>query len=166
MIRILVSAMMLAMALGVAPMAVAQSSTPADAVPAQGSAGAWRQAREERIVRLQERALSSAERRRLERAGRDIAAIATDDRDLVQLDRNQRMKLFNADQVIAALERGRDRMRTICRQVTRAGTRLPTTECLTVEEREQRRRDSREATEDWQGRRLSCIPTAENPCNN
>lgn len=68
---------------------------------------------------------------------------------------DQRIELYNAQEAITAILRSDDKNRRVCKRVHSTGTRLAKAECLTVAEREQRARQARIDTADWQ--RQKCI---------
>lgn len=73
-----------------------------------------------------------------------------------ELDNDQRIALFNAQQKITAIVGNDDKNRKICKRVAVTGSRVAAVECMTVAEREARARASR--TMAGEALRGFCIP--------
>ncbi|MCB1642431.1 MAG: hypothetical protein KDI37_11915 [Xanthomonadales bacterium] len=74
-----------------------------------------------------------------------------------QLSAEERIELFNAQELITSIVRNDDKSRRVCTKVHGTGTRIARSECLTVAQREQRAQETREATRVQQGfREPSC----------
>ncbi len=98
--------------------------------------------------------------RRLEGAERKITALLKGRGNVADLDMEEKTDLFNARQVIDGIVSAHDDSRLVCKHVPLIGTRLKTTQCTTAAEAEARKRNSREALEDFQVRRLLLPPTS------
>lgn len=72
------------------------------------------------------------------------------------LDNDDRIALFNAQQKITAIVGNDDKNRKICKRVVVTGSRVAAVECMTVAQREARARASRSMTDD--ALRGFCIP--------
>jgi hypothetical protein len=73
-----------------------------------------------------------------------------------ELDNEDRIALFNAQQKITAIAGNDDKNRKICKRVAVTGSRVAAVECMTVAEREARARASRSMAND--ALRGFCIP--------
>jgi hypothetical protein len=82
--------------------------------------------------------------RELQDARDTIVALLAEVGDPRELDADQRVELFNAQTRISAIVRNDNKDRKVCRRVMVTGSRVAATECLTVAQREQRRRAARE----------------------
>jgi hypothetical protein len=81
----------------------------------------------------------------------------------LELDPEERLELYNAQEMITSAIRNDDKNRTVCKREMITGSRLPKTECMTVAEREARRRAAAENTDKFI--RNLCTPGAESsPC--
>jgi hypothetical protein len=65
----------------------------------------------------------------------------------LDLEPEDRIELYNAQETITAAIRNDDKNRTVCKRELTTGSRLPTTECMTVAEREARRKNAQENTD-------------------
>jgi hypothetical protein len=96
------------------------------------------------------------------------AAVATINRLLMgkeqatDLNPDQRIELYNAQQEMVAILRNDDKNRIVCERVKITGSRVSKRECMTVAEREERTRAARESTERHQ--RVDCIPGETSSC--
>jgi hypothetical protein len=84
---------------------------------------------------------------RIQRARDVIVGLLTGHASATELTPDDRIAVFNAQEQISAELNDDDKNRTVCKREATLGTRFPTTECLTVAERESRRRISRESTD-------------------
>jgi hypothetical protein len=81
----------------------------------------------------------------------------------LELAPEERLELYNAQEMITSAIRNDDKNRTVCKREMITGSRLPKTECMTVAEREARRRAAAENTDKFI--RNLCTPGAESsPC--
>jgi hypothetical protein len=80
---------------------------------------------------------------KLESANQRIHTLLRDRATALDLDPEQRIALYNAQEAIRAIVRNDDRGRMVCLREPTTGSRIPTTECLTVAEREARARTAR-----------------------
>ena len=80
----------------------------------------------------------------------------------MELQPEERIELYNAQETIVAMVRNDDKGRMVCKKEIRLGSRMPTTECLTVAQREEKARSARAGTNDTM--RTVCIPGEGNPC--
>lgn len=72
------------------------------------------------------------------------------------------MALQNIEDNISSILRSKEKDRMVCKRLLKTGSRVSTTECLTVAEREARAASAAESTSMVQ--REKCIPTSDNPC--
>lgn len=85
---------------------------------------------------------------RVERA-RDVIVGLLDGRaSAMELEPDDRIALFNAQEAITAELNNDDKGRKVCKREPVLGSRLPKTECLTVGERERRAEAAQEGTEE------------------
>ena len=99
---------------------------------------------------------------RLTQAREEIGALLKGDVDPRTLPPEQRIALFNAHQTIESIVRKNDKDRVVCTREAQLGTRVTTTQCLTVGEREERARAAQRGTESIQ--RSVCTPGPGNSC--
>jgi hypothetical protein len=92
-----------------------------------------------------------------------IGTLLAGDRDPRSLQDDQRLALFNAHQTIASIINKDDKSRIVCKREQHLGSRLATTECLTVGEREALATHSARETADLQ--RVTCSPENGNACS-
>lgn len=81
---------------------------------------------------------------------------------LGSLPADDRMVLQNEEDAISAILRNREKDRMVCKRLLKTGSRMSTTECMTVAQREARAASAAESTSMVQRER--CIPTVDNPC--
>ena len=79
-----------------------------------------------------------------------------------ELPPEERIVVYNAQEVMSSILRKDDKERVICEKTVKIGTRLGTTECLTVGQREARARIASESTGNVQ--RTVCVAGEGNPC--
>jgi hypothetical protein len=99
---------------------------------------------------------------RLAEARQTIGNLLKDGVDPRSLKPEQRIELFNAHQTIESIIKKNDKDRIVCTRETNTGSRVSTTECLTVGEREERARMAQRGTESFQ--RAVCTPGPGNAC--
>ena len=75
---------------------------------------------------------------------------------------DQRIALFNAHEEINSIINKQDKNRVVCTRERKTGSRLSTTECMTVGEREERARVAQAGTAAFQ--RAVCTPGEGNSC--
>ena len=85
---------------------------------------------------------------RVERARDVIVRLLEGRSSATELEPDDRIALFNAQEVITAELNNDDKSRKVCKREPVIGTRLPKTECLTVAEREARANTASEGTEE------------------
>ena len=107
--------------------------------------------------------LERGSERRLADARKEIGDILKNVSDPRDLPTDQRIALFNAHQVIESTINKQDKSRVVCTRERKTGSRVATTECLTVAEREERARISQAMTRDTQ--RLTCSPGETSTCS-
>ena len=95
--------------------------------------------------------LRTEDRRSLEAADREIAALTAGDRDLRTLDEQEKTRLFNAQETIMGIVGNMKRSQLVCTYRQNVGTRFRTRQCVTRDMAEAQRRASREATRTIQG---------------
>jgi hypothetical protein len=99
---------------------------------------------------------------RLSNARQTIGDLLHDVSDPRQLSPDQRIELFNAHQEIASIINHQDKSRVVCTRERKTGSRLSTTECMTVGEREERARIASLGTQSMQ--QNVCTPGEGNAC--
>jgi hypothetical protein len=99
---------------------------------------------------------------RIEMARDKIIKLLDGHASALDLPPEDRIELYNAQEVIVAAIRSDDKNRTVCKREMTTGSRLPTTECMTVAEREARKRNAAENTDKFI--RNLCIPGEGNSC--
>jgi hypothetical protein len=72
------------------------------------------------------------------------------------LDSDQRIAVYNAQELMQAIIRRRPYEQQICEAIVPVGTRIRTYECLSWEQRDQRTRNAREVTQRTQDNRRFC----------
>jgi hypothetical protein len=100
---------------------------------------------------------------RLRDARQTIGDLLKDVRDPRELPPDQRIALFNAHETIESVIKKQDKGRVVCTRERKTGSRVATTECLTVAEREERARISQSFARDSQ--RLTCSPGETSTCS-
>jgi hypothetical protein len=100
---------------------------------------------------------------RLAEARQTIGELLKDVRDPRDLPPDQRIALFNAHETIESVINKQDKNRVVCTRERKTGSRVATTECLTVAEREERNRISQAITRDSQ--RMTCSPGETSICS-
>lgn len=65
----------------------------------------------------------------------------------MELEPDERIELYNAQEMITGAIRSDDKNREVCKRELVTGSRLPKTECMTVAEREARRKLAQQQTE-------------------
>ncbi len=115
-------------------------------------------ARDGTYGRLKRGSMSQAETAR-----NKIADLLEGHESAMELPPEERIELYNAQEVIVAMVRADDKGRMVCKKEIRVGSRFPTTECLTVAQREEKARRARNDTHDTM--RTACIPGEGNPCS-
>jgi hypothetical protein len=101
---------------------------------------------------------------RLVTARETIGALLRDVADPRELPADKRIELFNAHETIASILKHQDKSRVVCTSDRKTGSRLKTTECLTVGEREERAKVSAELARETQ--RVLCVPGETSVCSN
>jgi hypothetical protein len=99
---------------------------------------------------------------RLTEARQVIGNLLQNVSDPRELKPDQRIALFNAHEEINAIINKQDKSRVVCTRERKTGSRLSTTECLTVGEREERARVAQAGTNAFQ--RAVCTPGEGNSC--
>lgn len=97
-------------------------------------------------------------------AARDtIASLLEGRTKATELKPEQRLELFNAQELITSIVRNDEKNRKVCQRVQVTGSRVPKSECLTVAEREARAKAASETTA--RSQRVGCIPGEGNSCS-
>jgi hypothetical protein len=99
---------------------------------------------------------------KLDAARDNIARLLEGHANALELGPEERIALYNDQELITATLNNDQKDRVICKREVRVGSRLPTTECMTVAEREARAKLARENTEGTQ--RNVCVPGVGNDC--
>lgn len=97
-----------------------------------------------------------------EAARNRIASLLEGHENAMELRPEDRIALYNDQELIVSMIRNDDKNRMVCKKEIRLGSRFPTTECLTVAQREDKARNARNDTHDTM--RTVCIPGEGNPC--
>jgi hypothetical protein len=92
----------------------------------------------------------------------NIGELLRDGVDPRTLEPGQRLALFNAHQELESILKKDDKSRVVCTRDADTGTRIATTKCMTVGEREERARVAQRGTESFQ--RNVCTPGPGNSC--
>lgn len=98
--------------------------------------------------------LSRRDKDRIEAAQSQIVAILRDRTDDSGLTDEQRLEIFNSQELIAGIVREDEDNRIVCTHEQATGTRLTTQECLTVGQRKVRAAHAREAVQNAQDKSL------------
>jgi hypothetical protein len=91
--------------------------------------------------------LRADDRRLLTRADREISLLVQRHDDLHQLDAQEKIRLFNAQETIMAIVSGLKRGQLVCSYKQEIGTRFKTRQCVTREMAEGAKRGARDTTE-------------------
>lgn len=97
-----------------------------------------------------------------ESARNKIANLLEGHENAMELPPEERIELFNAQELITAMIRNDEKGRMVCLKEVRLGSRFPTTECLTVAEREEKARAARSGANDTM--RNVCYPGEGQAC--
>ena len=89
--------------------------------------------------------LSTADRKKLDTSYARIKDLLGDHESPLELSLQDRIAMFNAQEVIVAIVERHPRDTMICRRKKSTGTRIPQTECLTIAQREARSRGAKDA---------------------
>ena len=92
-----------------------------------------------------------------------IGDLLAGDRDPRTLERDQRLAVYNAHETIRSIINKDDKSRVVCKREQHLGSRVATTECLTIGEREQMARYSSRQAADVQ--RTTCSPGETSSCS-
>lgn len=84
------------------------------------------------------------------KARQEISSLLTDQKKVTDLDKEERVELYNAQELILSAINIDDKSRIVCKRGAATGTRLAKTECMTVAERERRAETAREYTKQYQ----------------
>ena len=89
--------------------------------------------------------LSSKDRKQLDTSYARLKTLLDGHDSPLELPLEERIDLYNAQEVIVAIINRHPRDTMICRRKQATGTRIPQTECLTIAQREARSRGAKEA---------------------
>ena len=92
-----------------------------------------------------------------------IADLLEGHENAMELQPDERIELYNAQERITAMVRNDDKGRMICKKEIRLGSRFPSTECLTVAQREEKARSGRAGINDTM--RTVCMPGEGQSCS-
>jgi hypothetical protein len=106
--------------------------------------------------------LTRGELTRITTARDTIARLLEGHDNAMELPPQERIELYNAQELITATINNDDKSRIVCLREARLGSRLSTTECLTVAEREIRRNAAYDSVDKQQ--RQICIPSDTQSC--
>jgi len=99
---------------------------------------------------------------RMDKARDLIAELLEGHSNALELKPEERIELYNAQEMLTATIRNDEKDRKVCKLEAVTGSRLGKTECMTVAEREERAKRARAGLEDQI--RTVCIPGEEKPC--
>jgi hypothetical protein len=99
---------------------------------------------------------------RLDQAQDTITNLLDGEESAAKLAPEERIELFNAQEVITSILRNDEKNRKVCLNIKTTGSRITKRECLTVAQREARAKAARDAAESAQ--RLDCVPGEGNRC--
>jgi hypothetical protein len=88
--------------------------------------------------------LRTDERQRLEAAGREIEQLMGSNTDLANLNEQERIRLFNAQETVMGIVGNQQRTQLVCTYRAQAGTRFRTKHCVTRDIADAQRRAARE----------------------
>jgi hypothetical protein len=106
--------------------------------------------------------LSTSEKRRVRLARERLLRALGDTNDIGALPRESRLEIYNAQQAIESILNSNDPARMVCTHHAVTGTRLKTTECLSIAERRARIRASVGIADDLL--RVLCDPSSGTRC--
>ena len=92
-----------------------------------------------------------------------IGTLLQGDADPRELQHDQRLALYNAHETIRSIINSDDKSRVVCKREQHLGSRVATTECLTIGEREAIARQSASTTADVL--RTTCSPGETSACS-
>lgn len=99
---------------------------------------------------------------RMDKARDVIAELLEGHANALELKPDERVELYNAQEVLTATIRSDEPDRIVCKREAVTGSRLSKTECMTVAEREERALSAQDVTDRQQ--RTVCIPGEGNRC--
>lgn len=91
-----------------------------------------------------------------------IAALLKDHATATELKDEDRVEVYNQQEIILSAMRSADKDRIVCKRVAAIGTRLAQTECMTIGQREARAKRAREDVNNI--RRNVCFPGEGSAC--
>lgn len=100
--------------------------------------------------------ISQKERSKLDDSYDRLKDLLADVETPLELSLDDRLAVYNAQQAIVAILERNPKDTMICKRKSSTGTRIPTTECLTIAQREARTRASREAA-DYLAKPNACV---------
>jgi hypothetical protein len=99
---------------------------------------------------------------RLDEAQDTIANLLDGEESAAKLPPDERIALYNAQEVITSILRNDEKNRKVCLNIKTTGSRITKRECLTVAQREARAKAAREAAA--RAQRLDCSPGETSSC--
>lgn len=99
---------------------------------------------------------------RLDQAQDTIASLLEGQESAAKLPPEERIELYNAQEVITSILRNDEKNRKVCLNVKTTGSRITKRECLTVAQREARAKAARESAA--RAQRLDCVPGETSRC--
>lgn len=94
--------------------------------------------------------ISKDDLKKVEQAKDDIARLLEGHEQATELDTEDRIRLYNASQLISATLNNEDKRRKICKREAEVGSRLSKTVCMTIAQREARAKQARYETNEIQ----------------
>jgi len=96
-------------------------------------------------------------------AARDVIAnLLKGHATALELKPDERIAIYNAQEVLTGILRNKDKNRMVCRKEQEIGTRVQTHMCMTVAEAEERAKASHDMTDNMQ--RVTCVPGETSSC--
>ena len=104
-------------------------------------------------------AITAENAQRLDQAQLTIVSLLKDRKSSLELKPDQRIEVYNAQELITSILRNDEKGRIVCTKVSAIGTRVPKRECMSIAKREARARDARGTSNDLL--RQTCVPTRD-----
>lgn len=107
--------------------------------------------------------LRADDQQQLDAADREIRLLTSEHDDLSNLDQQERMRLFNAQETIMAIVSGLKRNQLVCTYRANSGTRFKTKHCMTREMADAMKKAAKDTTHNVQN--PMCVPGEGNSCS-
>ena len=106
--------------------------------------------------------IKEADMDRLNEAHDTITILLDGQETAMDLPPDDRIELYNAQELITSIIRNDDKNRRVCMRVKTTGSRITKRECMSVAEREQRAKAARDAAGEML--RVDCVPGETSTC--